>query len=219
MIEGMSGPSSPRLTPKQRRFAHEFVTDHNATRAARAAGYRDGPGLRVSASNLLRKPLVAELVAQLEKELLAKVDSKADQVVRELHHLGLARITRLLNADGSVKPREEWPEAEAAAVSEFTVKEIVEPRLDPETGEIKPTVVGRVVTIEMDSKLSALKTLMEHHGLVEGGSGGTDLTLAAYILMARAQHELKERAGGRAGAGVFVEGSRPTDAPTGKEIR
>lgn len=185
-----------RLSGKERLFAHEYVRDHNATRAAKAAGFKVGPGLAVTASRLLRKAKVRELVSELEGTYLARVGSKAEAVLAELHYLGLARLERILNADGSVKPQGEWPEAERAAVTKVRVKEILgAPVVEADTGELKIPVVGRIVTVEMASKLGALQTLMEHHGLVRPKPpDGISMSLEELVLLARKTLELERRA-------------------------
>lgn len=183
------------LTPRERRFAHEYVKDHNATRAARDAGYSEHTAGQ-QGSRLLKRVKVAELVERLESKHLAKLDSKAEQVLAELHHLGLARLTRTLGPDGSPLPLDQWPEAERAALTKLEVRELLADRVMADTGETRTVVVGRVYKSRMDSKLGALNTLAEHHGLVKPKDGGNvSMRLEELILLARKTLEL-ERAGG-----------------------
>lgn len=54
---------SKKISPKEQRFAEEYLVDLNATAAARRAGYRGTEqGLRVTASRLLTKANVAALI-------------------------------------------------------------------------------------------------------------------------------------------------------------
>jgi phage terminase small subunit len=182
------------LTAQQRLFAHEFVRDHNATKAAERAGYSARTAGQ-QGSRLLKNVKVAELVGRLEEKHLAKVDSKAEQVLAELHHLGLARLSRVTNDDGSVKPLSEWPEREKAALTKLEVKEYFGKPVQADDGALVTPLVGRSVKARMDSKLGALNTLAEHHGLVKPKDGGNvQMRLEELILLARKTLEL-ERAG------------------------
>jgi phage terminase small subunit len=194
-VKGRRGRTGA-LTSRERLFCHLYVKGdeqqrHNATAAARGAGYRNGPGLGSQASRLLKKGKVATLVAQLEKTALAKVDSKRDEVLAELHHVGLARLSRCIRieADGSlkVKPVEEWSESERVALTEANMEAIFEGR-----GEER-THVGNLVKLKMASKLGALQTLAEHHGIIKKDADTLSFRLEDLIVAARMRRELKKR--------------------------
>lgn len=55
------------MNPKQERFAHEYVIDQNGSAAAIRAGYSKTRAKR-TAYDLLNKPDVAQLVAELQAE-------------------------------------------------------------------------------------------------------------------------------------------------------
>jgi len=182
---------SKPLTGKERAFSHLYVQHHNGTQAAREAGYKDGPGLKVTASRLLTKANVAAYVAELEAKALAKVDSKRDQVLAELHHLGLARVTRTLGPDGKPLPVSEWPEAERAALTQLEVRET----LGKPDEKGAQAVVERRVKARFDQKLGALNTLAEHHKLVKRTSeeGTFVFRLEDLIVASRRRLELEDR--------------------------
>jgi phage terminase small subunit len=183
-----------KLTLGERRFAQEYVKDHNATRAATAAGYSEHTAGQ-QGSRLLKRVKVAELVAQLEEKLLAKAGSKAEEVLAELHHLGLARLSRVTNDDGSMKPLSEWPEREKAALSKLEVKEYFGKPVTTDDGAVMTPLLGRSVKARMDAKLGALNTLAEHHGLVKPKDGGNvQMRLEELILLARKSLELEQAA-------------------------
>jgi phage terminase small subunit len=56
------------LTDKQKAFVYEYMKSKNATRAAVAAGYSEKTAYSIG-SELLKKPEVAEFLAQQEAEL------------------------------------------------------------------------------------------------------------------------------------------------------
>jgi hypothetical protein len=191
------------LAPRERLFAHLYVRGegkqgkgrHNATAAARGAGYRDGPGLRTTASRLLAKADVSAYIAELEEQALAKVDSKRDEVLQELTFLGLARLSRVQNDDGSLKPLSEWPEAEKAALTHLEVKEKLGKPVITDDGLAVVPVAARQVKARMDSKLGALNTLAEHHGIVKQKEETTTVRLEELILLARKALELEKKGG------------------------
>jgi phage terminase small subunit len=71
------------LTEKQRRFAEEYVVDHNATQAAIRAGYAEN-NAKVQASRLLTKVNLREYVDALEAETTERVQLNAEFVLNGL---------------------------------------------------------------------------------------------------------------------------------------
>lgn len=196
----------PNTTAQEREFAKRYALGdehgenrHNGAAAARGAGYKDGRGVYETARRLLRKAAIRRLVDELEAKREAKVDSKRDQVLAELHHLGLARIDRVLADDGSVKPRAEWPEDERAALTQLEVREVLGKPVTLDDGGVTIPVLARKVKVRMDSKLGALNTLAEVHGLVKSKGEALTFRLEDLIVAARRRAELEERekGGGR----------------------
>jgi hypothetical protein len=64
---------SRHLTARQERFVKHFAHLPNASAAARAAGYRDGPGLKVTASRMLTKANVKAALAKAEVEIAEQI--------------------------------------------------------------------------------------------------------------------------------------------------
>lgn len=80
----------PAMTPKQARFAEEYILDHNGAAAAVRAGYAPGPGVAVTASRLLRKANVQAALQAQEALVAADLAMTHQRVVAEL----LSRRTR-----------------------------------------------------------------------------------------------------------------------------
>ncbi len=204
-----SGRASRELTPKQRVFALEYLNCWNASEAYRRAGYSP-KNADVDGPKLLGNPGIAAFVAERERRILSRLELNAERVLIELHHLGLARLTRTLGPDGSPLPLEQWPEAERAALTKLEVKEILADRVMADTGETKSVVVGRVFKARMDSKLGALNTLAEIHGLVKPRDGGTaSMRLEELILLARKTLELERASKAAGGAPRLTSTSVP----------
>lgn len=71
------------LTPKQQRFAREYVLDHNGAGAAVRAGYARRSAKEI-ATELLTKPHVQTAVAAQEALVAAEMGVTRQKVIREL---------------------------------------------------------------------------------------------------------------------------------------
>ena len=71
------------MNPKQKRFAHEFHVDHNATAAAIRAGYAEGTA-RQQGSRLLANVAVKQLVAKLDEGKAADLGIDAHWIAERL---------------------------------------------------------------------------------------------------------------------------------------
>ena len=79
---------SRHLTARQERFVKHFAHLPNASAAARAAGYRDGPGIGVTACRTLKKANVKAALAKAEAEIAEQITP--GRVQRRLHEISYA---------------------------------------------------------------------------------------------------------------------------------
>src|SRR5690348_15052569 len=95
------------LTPKRERFCHEYVIDGNATQAAIRAGYSKRTARSIG-HELLTKPDIDRRIAELLRELTARSDRTADDVLARLWEMAEANIVDLLERgpDGELRPRD-----------------------------------------------------------------------------------------------------------------
>lgn len=142
---------------RRERFAHEYVIDHNATRAYKAAGYKAKTDnvAAASALKLLRNTQVAKIVAEFDKKTNEAAGLTAELVKRSLANALLFDPRKLYREDG-------------------TLKNVTE--LDPDTADalagLEVTEVGSkivVVTKKLKwlDKNSAREQAMKHFGLYE----------------------------------------------------
>ncbi len=75
--------NTPRLTPKQQAFVHEYLVDLNATGAARRAGYSPN-GAEVAGHRLLRNAKVAAQIDKALQERVERTEITADWVITKL---------------------------------------------------------------------------------------------------------------------------------------
>lgn len=109
------------LTRKQSAFAVEYVKDFNGKQAAIRAGYSDG-GAEVQASELLRIPKVAAVIADLEHAAEAAALITRERVLREYARLAFFDPRNLYDADGNLKPMTDLDADTAAALTAIEVE-------------------------------------------------------------------------------------------------
>jgi phage terminase small subunit len=96
-----------KLTPKQQRFAEEYLVDLNASAAARRAGYRgdsDTVGPR-----LLGYVGVAAAIASAKAQRSERTKIDADWVLRTLAAEKSADLADLYDDAGNLLPVPQWP--------------------------------------------------------------------------------------------------------------
>ena len=84
------------MTPKQKRFVDEYLTDLNATQAAIRAGYSPKTAAEIGAENLI-KPKVQDVIARAMAERSKRTGVTQDRVVRELAKLAFVDVAELLD--------------------------------------------------------------------------------------------------------------------------
>ncbi|HML24948.1 MAG TPA: terminase small subunit [Aggregatilinea sp.] len=89
MATGTQDQQHKKLTPKEQLFVVYYCDSWNATKAARLAGYKDGPGLRVTASRLLTKANIQAAI----KARISDIAMEKDEV--------LARLAQQARNEGS----------------------------------------------------------------------------------------------------------------------
>ena len=83
--------SAASLTDKQKMFVKNYLLDLNATQAAIRAGYSKKTAQRIGSENL-SKPLVAAAIQKGQAKAAAKLDFKAEDVLRELGRLAFSNM-------------------------------------------------------------------------------------------------------------------------------
>lgn len=115
-------PPRASTLARYERFAREYILDHNASRAAVAAGYsKKNPD--VEGSRLLAKPLVQELIACFAKKTAAKLEITAERVLNEIAKLAFMDPRKFFLADGSPIPIQDLDDDTAAALAGMDVFE------------------------------------------------------------------------------------------------
>ena len=87
-INMVSRQKRAALSRRQAKFVEEYAHLSNGTAAARAAGYKDGPGLKVTASRTLTKANVKAALAEADAEIAREITPM--RVQRRLHEISHA---------------------------------------------------------------------------------------------------------------------------------
>lgn len=145
------------MTPRQDLFAHEFLIDLNATRAAIRAGYSEA-GARPQGHRLLTNADVRAVIEAEQEARAKRLCIDADRVVSELAAIAFANIRdyAAFGPDGmTFRPWDELTDSQAAAVSSI---------------EHRETPSGPVSRIRLHNKLAALELLGRHLGMFRAAS-------------------------------------------------
>ena len=142
-------------------FAKEYVLDHNATRAYKAAGYKvksdDVAG--AAASRLLADVRIQELVSRFEAEAHKRLEITKEKIEREIASMAFVDIRDFYDDDGNIKSPKEWTREMAAAVASIEVFEEYQG-----VGKQR-TYIGRTKKLKLWPKLEANVTLGAPHGI------------------------------------------------------
>ena len=143
-----------RLTPRQRRFAEEYVIDFNGRQAAVRAGYPKDSASSVASKNTSRPDMQAAI-----RELLE--EPRNQQALAHLKAVAFSNIKDYLQIAGNtfkfIDPARLLPE-KAAAIKKFEVKEVADRK-----GRSR-----KVVTLELYDKMGPLIKLAKMLGLLSG---------------------------------------------------
>ncbi len=144
------------LSEREAHFAREYIIDKRPSRAALAAGYKNGPGLAAQAGRLLTKEKVKAIIDEGLARQLEEADLEAADVVRELKKLGFSNMGDYASfgPDGvELNDSEDLTRDQLAAVSEVT--------------ETK-TETGGSIRFKLHDKHAALVTLGRHFDMFNG---------------------------------------------------
>lgn len=139
---------------KQRRtrFLKEYLLEHNATKAAIAAGYSEKTAYS-QGNRLLKNAEVQAALAKEEEKLNSKLDISIERVAKEFARIAFCDTRKLFRDDGSLLPPSQWDDDTAAAIGGMDVNELFEG-----SGEDR-SQVGYIKKVKMTDKVRALEGL------------------------------------------------------------
>jgi phage terminase small subunit len=149
---------------RYRTFVSAYVDNGgNATKAAIAAGYSEATAYS-QGSRLLKRPEIAEMIAEKVERHLADLDYSARRTLEENARIAYADPRRLFNEQGRMLKFSELDENTARAVASFEMKD------------------GRLHKVKFHDKGSAIDRFFRHHALYRDKLEiGGKLTLEALV--------------------------------------
>ena len=146
------------LTPKQMRFADEYLIDLNATAAYKRAGYiATGNSAEVNGHKLLSNTQIASYIQMRMKDREKRTEITQDMVLAEWAKLAFLDPRRFYDQHGGLIPIQKLPAEVAAALAG------VELTTERSKGE-EPTV-SDVSKIKFIDKKGALDSVARHLGM------------------------------------------------------
>ncbi len=145
------------LNDMQARFCVEYLKDLNGTKAAIRAGYAANSAAE-QASVLLTQPKIRQKIDTLESVRVSSADVTAISILRTLMRIADNDAREMFDADGNLKPPQQWTVEQGAALASF---EVVKKNAVAGDGQI-----DTVHKVKMIDKTKALDVLSKHLGLL-----------------------------------------------------
>lgn len=151
---------SKGLTPRQKRFAEEYVIDLNGEAAAKRAGF-SAKSANQQAVHLKNIPHVAEYIHQLQSKKFQALKIDAENVLRRILQIAEADIAEAYDDRGYLKPIKDIPENVRLCISAVKVYEEFEGQ-----GRDREQI-GEVREVKFWNKVDALHMLAKHLKLLD----------------------------------------------------
>lgn len=139
----------PKLNPKQKRFAQEYVVDMNGTQAAIRAGYSKKTAGQI-AERMLKKVEVRELVQAAVQKRDQRVEISQDRILLELERVAFGDVRSVVSWTSrsvTLIPSDKLTEDAAALIAEVSKHRLG-------------------VKVKLHDRLKALELLMRHKGML-----------------------------------------------------
>lgn len=148
------GVNEDRLTDKQRRFACEYPVDYNGRQAAIRSGV-PAKSAAAYAAKLLKNDLVIRAIAQRERETMANLALKKEEILEQLYYCVMRNGKEYVDERGVVLPINKLSNRAAAAID--GIEQEVETWTDQEGNEhqkvkTKYRLVGKATAMDMAMK-------------------------------------------------------------------
>lgn len=144
------------LTPKQKRFAEEYLIDLNATRAAIRAGYSRKTANVQGSQNLAKLSIQTEIERGLY-ERSKRLEGRRERLLNELASIAFTNLSDVCSWGPNgieLKPMENLSPEQKIGISQITFSYNKD---------------GQVTGVKMHNKLRALHLLAKHMGIYPKG--------------------------------------------------
>lgn len=162
------------LSPKQKSFINEYLTDFNATRAAQRAGYKgDDATLASIGWENLRKPEIEKAISQR----LSEQAMTADEVLNRLAAIARGNMNDFVRFDDNGNPTFDLQAASQFGKLNLAKKLKIKTRTynEPVGDDKEPIVITETMTeFELYDAQAALVQIGKHHKLFVNGPTGDE---------------------------------------------
>lgn len=147
--------SKAEITARYTAFARAYIRNPNATEAALAAGYKEGPGIHAQASHLLSHPKVRAIIEQMRAELAKTYGLELDEWMAELKAVARSDIRKLFNpVTNQLLPVSEWPADMMPAIAGYRGAGVG----TPEAVKLQNSLAAIIKLVDMASGLAGKPT-------------------------------------------------------------
>ena len=149
---------TPKLTPRQKLFAAEYLVDRNATKAYARAGYSKGTA-NSAAGEVMSKPHVKAEINRLMKKQIAETMIDANYVLQRHHDIDQLDILDIMDEDMlEFKKLSQWPREWRISINALDINRIVKYDKEDDTSSIQ----GVIEKIKWPDKVRNLELLGKH---------------------------------------------------------
>lgn len=157
------------LTPRQQRFADEYLLDLNATQAAIRAGYSEATA-HVQGPRLLDNVAVREFLSASSQKRSERTQIDAAWVLKRLADEAEADLSDLYTDTGAIKPISEWPKIWRQGLVAGIKHQELRDSEGNRTGEfvVDIKISDRIRRLELIGKhvaVNAFQDVVQHKGL------------------------------------------------------
>jgi len=140
-----------KLTPKEKRFCHEYIIDWNAARSARVAGYSENTCAEIGCQNLI-KLHIQQYIDFIKHDYEAECGISKTKQIKEYAKIAYSSIAHLHNTWIELKAFEELTNIQKESIESIDTK--TEHRtVDESLIEVK------YIKIKLYSKIAALERI------------------------------------------------------------
>ncbi|MDD4972475.1 MAG: terminase small subunit [Paludibacter sp.] len=148
-----------KLTPKEKRFCHEYIVDWNKARAARTAGYSPETAKEIGYENLT-KPHIQQYIAFIKNNLEEEAGISKLRNLQELAKIAYSNISHLHDCWIELT---DWEVIKSDNPDAMSAIESIDTKTESRTynkGEISETDIEvKYVKIKLHPKLVAIKEI------------------------------------------------------------
>lgn len=152
MSHAVKSQKEVKLTNKQERFCYEYCIDFNATRAAKAAGYKSHAAYASGYENL-NKPQIQARIKEMQKNLAKTAGISALKIINEHSKIAFSSIANLKDGWMTYKDFSSLTGEEKSCIQEIQTKKVE--KVDDDGN----TIIEEWVKVKLYDKQKSLDSL------------------------------------------------------------